>query len=99
MAVLFWYLVKRDAYLRYCTVAYNEQVTFYKIPEQHSHVNCVHTVSLRHFHIFRQLLFKLFILWMHIHCTNLAVYPTYGYTANIFARYWILSKYWISGQL
>ena len=40
MAVLFWYLVKSDARVRYYTVAYNGQVTFYKVlvPEEHGHV-------------------------------------------------------------
>ena len=36
MAVLFWYLVKRDDSVRFCTVAYT--VTFYKVPEQHGQV-------------------------------------------------------------
>ena len=40
MAVLFWYLVRRDlctlVYFMICwTVAYTEKVTFYKVPEQH----------------------------------------------------------------
>ena len=34
MAVLFWYIVKSDASIRYCTVLN----TFYKIPETHGHV-------------------------------------------------------------
>ena len=38
MAVLFWYLVKHHARVRYCTVAYTGQVTFYKEPVQHGHV-------------------------------------------------------------
>ena len=37
MAFLFWYLVKSDASVRYSTVAYTGQVTFYKVPEQHGH--------------------------------------------------------------
>ena len=41
MNVFFWYLVKRDASVRYCTVAYTGQVTFYKVPETHSHVYLV----------------------------------------------------------
>ena len=41
MAVLFLYLVKSDANVRYCAVAYTEQVTFYKAPEQHGHVKLV----------------------------------------------------------
>ena len=28
MAVLFWYLVKSDVSVRYCTVAYTEHVTY-----------------------------------------------------------------------
>ena len=38
MAVLFWYLVKSDASVRYCTVAVTGQVTFYKVPEQNGQV-------------------------------------------------------------
>ena len=30
-----------DASLRYCTVAYTEQVTFYKVPETHGHMKMV----------------------------------------------------------
>ena len=37
-AVLFWYLVKSGASVRYCTVAYTEHVTFYQRPETHVHV-------------------------------------------------------------
>ena len=37
MAVCFWYLVKRDANIQYCTVAYTVQVKFYEVPEQHVH--------------------------------------------------------------
>ena len=38
MFVLFWYLVKSDASVRYCTVAYTGQVTFKGVPEQCDHV-------------------------------------------------------------
>ena len=38
MAALFWYPIKSVASICYCTVAYNEQVTFYKVPETHDHV-------------------------------------------------------------
>ena len=38
MAVFFWYRVKSDVSERYNKVAYNGQATFYKVPEQHSHV-------------------------------------------------------------
>ena len=31
MAVLFWYLVKSDASVRYCILEFTEQVTFYKV--------------------------------------------------------------------
>ena len=41
MAVLFWYLVKSDACVRCCTVAYTGQVTFYKKPDTHGHVQLV----------------------------------------------------------
>ena len=42
MAVYFWYLVKRDfSSLRVFMVAYNEKVTFYKVPEKHGHVYLV----------------------------------------------------------
>ena len=40
MAVLFWYLVKRDlSNVRYCTVyVVFTTVTFYKVPEQHGRI-------------------------------------------------------------
>ena len=38
MTVLFLYLVKGDASVRYYTAAYSGQVTFYKVPEKHGHV-------------------------------------------------------------
>ena len=38
MAVLFWYLVKRDAVFVSCSVAYTGQVTFFKVTETHGHV-------------------------------------------------------------
>ena len=41
MAVLFWWLVKSDARVRYCTVAYTGQVMLYKVPEQHGRVYLV----------------------------------------------------------
>ena len=38
VAVLFWHFVKPDLFsVRYCTVAYYT-VTFYKVPEQYSHI-------------------------------------------------------------
>ena len=38
IVVLFWYLVKSNASVRYCTVAYTGQVTDNKVPEPHGHV-------------------------------------------------------------
>ena len=38
MAVLFWYFVKSDATVRYCTLAYTDQVTVCKVPETNSHL-------------------------------------------------------------
>ena len=35
MTVLFWYLAKSDASVRYCTVAYTRHVKFYKVPEKY----------------------------------------------------------------
>ena len=32
MAVMFWYLVKSSASVRYSTVTYTDQVTFHKVP-------------------------------------------------------------------
>ena len=36
MAVLFWYLVKGGASVRYCTAAYTGQVTFYEVSDTRS---------------------------------------------------------------
>ena len=41
MAVLFLYLEKSDASVRYSKLAYTGQVTFYKVPETHGHVYLV----------------------------------------------------------
>ena len=41
MAVFFLYLVKCDATIRYCTVAYSGQDNFSKVPEKQGHVKLV----------------------------------------------------------
>ena len=33
ITVLFWYLVKIDERIRYCTIAYTGEIMFYKVPE------------------------------------------------------------------
>ena len=38
MAVLFWYLVKSNASVRYCTSSDAGQVTLSRVPEQHGRV-------------------------------------------------------------
>ena len=38
ISMLFWYLVKSDVIVRYCTVAYTGRVIFYKLPDQSGHV-------------------------------------------------------------
>ena len=38
IAVCFWYLVKSHFPVFAFTVSYTEQIIFYKVPEQHSHV-------------------------------------------------------------
>ena len=52
MAVLFWYLVKSDASVRFHTLTCTGQVTFYKVPEKHGHVQC----TLYLFHKYSSLL-------------------------------------------
>ena len=41
MVVLVWYLVQSDTSVCYFALAYTGRVTFYKVPEQHGHVNLV----------------------------------------------------------
>ena len=41
MSVLLWFLVTSNASVRYCTIAYTGQVTFYKVPVTHGHVQLV----------------------------------------------------------
>ena len=38
MAVFIWFVVKSDCPVYACTVAYTEQVSFYKVPDKHGHV-------------------------------------------------------------
>ena len=38
MAVVFLYLAESDTSVRFCTVAYTGQITFYKVQETHNHV-------------------------------------------------------------
>ena len=54
MAVLFWYLVKIDASVRYCTVAYTWQCPFYKVPcttNSISHMNVTIIFDILYYYI------------------------------------------------
>ena len=47
MAVLFWYLIKREDGVHYCiTLAYDGQVTFDIVPEVLGHVQLVTTYNV-----------------------------------------------------